>query len=145
MFIKIIDGKPQKYTFIQLREENPNTVFPDELNPKDLEDFGAFLFTETSQPQYDKLTQKVVEDEPELDGDVYIQKWQILELTEQEKSAIIEKLGKEVEEKRRLAYQKYADPIYFQWQRGTKTEQDYLNMIEAIKQKYPYPEGYIST
>jgi hypothetical protein len=144
MFIKIINDKPQKYTFTQLREDNPNTVFPDEQNPTDLVDFGVFLFEETSQPQHDKLTQKVIEVEPELVDGVYVQKWQVVELTEQEKSDIVERLGKEIEEKRRLAYQKYADPIYFQWQRGTKTEQDYLNMIEAVKQKYPYPEGYTS-
>lgn len=142
MFIKIIDNEPQKYTFTQLREENPNTVFPDDLNSKELEDFGAFLFVEISKPPHDKMTQKVIEVRPELDGDVFVQKWQIIELTEQEKSTIIEKLGKEIEEKRRLAYQKYSDALFFKWQRGDGSEEEYINMIEYIKQQLPYPQGY---
>jgi hypothetical protein len=63
-------------------------------------------------------------------------------LTEQEKSDMIKKLGDEIKEKRRKAYQRYSDPLYFKWRRGDGTEQEYLNMIEAIKVQLPYPQGY---
>lgn len=32
-----------------------------------------------------------------------------------------------------------SDGIYFQWQRGDKTEQDWLDAVQAINDKYPYP------
>jgi len=39
---------------------------------------------------------------------------------------------------RRLAYQEEADPIYFEFQRGDATEQDWLDKINEIKARYPY-------
>ena len=38
------------------------------------------------------------------------------------------------------AYAKEADPIFFKWQRDEATEQDWLDKIEEIKLRYPYPE-----
>lgn len=35
------------------------------------------------------------------------------------------------------AYKQESDPIFFQWQRGTKTQQDWLDKIEEINQRYP--------
>ena len=37
-------------------------------------------------------------------------------------------------------YSKEADPIFFKWQRGEATEQEWLDKIEEIKLRYPYPE-----
>lgn len=39
---------------------------------------------------------------------------------------------------RKTAYQQESDPIFFEFQRGDATEQDWLNKIEEIKQRYPY-------
>lgn len=38
------------------------------------------------------------------------------------------------------AYAKEADPIFFKWQRSEATEQEWLDKIEEIKLRYPYPE-----
>ncbi len=142
MFIKIVDDKPIKYSFSKLREDNPHTVFPDPIDSESLTASDCFLFTETQPPQHDQLTHKVVEIDPILEGEIYIQTWQVLPLTEQEKTAIIKRLGDEIKEKRRKAYQRYSDPLYFKWKRGDGTEQEYLNTIEAIKAQLPYPQGY---
>jgi len=142
MFIRIIDGKPEKYTLAQLKKDNPYTVFPDIMTPENLVDYGAFVFVESDIPQYDNMTHKVVENDPIIEGEVYVQTWQVLPLTEQEKSDMIKKLGDEIKEKRRKAYQRYSDPLYFKWKRGDGTEQEYLNRIEAIKAQLPYPQGY---
>ena len=67
------------------------------------------------------------------------------ELTEQELDA----LGSTAEElaaaakqetiaKRRSAYQLEADPLYFGWQRGENTEQDWLNKVAEIRARHPY-------
>ena len=43
-----------------------------------------------------------------------------------------------VQNLRRKAYQEEADPIYFEYQRGDATEQDWLDKIAEIKERYPY-------
>jgi hypothetical protein len=45
-----------------------------------------------------------------------------------------------VEEQRRAAYQTESDPLFFGWQRGDNTEQEWLDAVEAVKQAHPYPE-----
>lgn len=45
----------------------------------------------------------------------------------------------QAEENRRQAYVRISDPIYFQWQRGEKTEQDYLDAVAQVKKDYPVP------
>jgi len=44
------------------------------------------------------------------------------------------------ENNRRIAYQKEADPLYLKWQRGEATEQEWLDKIEEIKERFPKPE-----
>ena len=44
------------------------------------------------------------------------------------------------EESRRAAYQQISDPVYFQWQRGEKTEADYLAAVDQVRAEYPVPE-----
>lgn len=39
---------------------------------------------------------------------------------------------------RAAAYPVESDPIYFQWQRGVKTEQEWLDAVAAIHAQYPY-------
>ena len=41
---------------------------------------------------------------------------------------------------RAVAYKNEADPIFFKAQRGEATEQEWLDKIEEIKLRYPYPE-----
>lgn len=33
-----------------------------------------------------------------------------------------------------------ADAIYMKWQRGEATEQDWLDKVQEIRERYPYPE-----
>jgi hypothetical protein len=47
---------------------------------------------------------------------------------------------KAVEDQRRAAYQTESDPLFFGWQRGDNTEQEWLDAVEAVKQAHPYPE-----
>jgi hypothetical protein len=41
---------------------------------------------------------------------------------------------------RAKAYPIESDPMFFEWQRGTKTEQEWLDAVNAIKAKYPYKD-----
>lgn len=44
-----------------------------------------------------------------------------------------------VEEARLQGYQRTADPIMAQWLRGEKTEQEWLDAVQAVKDANPYP------
>ena len=41
---------------------------------------------------------------------------------------------------RHAAYTEEADPLFFKYQRGEATEQEWLDKIEEIRARYPYPE-----
>ena len=41
---------------------------------------------------------------------------------------------------RAKAYADEADPLFFKAQRGEASEQEWLDAIEAIRARYPYPE-----
>lgn len=69
--------------------------------------------------------------------------WQILdgEIIVPELAPLPEIAEDVVRSMRREAFAAYSDPIYFKWQRGEATEQDWLDAVEAIRAAYPYPES----
>ena len=71
----------------------------------------------------------------------------ISETTEEQKAErakwAVEALDEErrrIEQQRRAAYQTESDPLFFGWQRGDNTEQEWLDAVQAVKDAYPYPE-----
>ena len=46
----------------------------------------------------------------------------------------------QVEQARHAAYIRDADPLFFSWQRGEATEQEWLDAVQAVKDAHPYPE-----
>ena len=46
----------------------------------------------------------------------------------------------QVETNRRNAYRNESDPLFLKWQRGDATEQEWLDKIEEIKERFPKPE-----
>jgi hypothetical protein len=44
-----------------------------------------------------------------------------------------------VEADRQVAYRDTADPVFFEFQRGEVTEQDWLDAVQAVKDAHPYP------
>lgn len=49
------------------------------------------------------------------------------------------RLKAQAEEARRQGYQTISDPVFFQWQRGEKTEQDWKDAILEVEKLYPIP------
>ena len=84
----------------------------------------------------------------ELDGQTYENlKWQddSSKPTEEELEALWPEVQYEVaygrvEQARQVAYQQTADPIFFEYQRGDKTEAEWLDAVQAVKDAHPYPE-----
>lgn len=48
-----------------------------------------------------------------------------------------ERQNKEAEENRQSAYRDESDPLFFKWQRGESTEQDWLDKVQEIKDRFP--------
>lgn len=46
-----------------------------------------------------------------------------------------------VVEARRIAYQTEADPLFFKWQAGIATKQEWLDARAAVDAANPYPES----
>jgi hypothetical protein len=44
-----------------------------------------------------------------------------------------------VEKARQVAYQTQSDPVFFSYQRGEATEQEWLDAVQAVKDAHPYP------
>jgi hypothetical protein len=49
-----------------------------------------------------------------------------------------ESLNLEARKKRAQAYAQESDPIFFKWQRGEATEEEYLAKVEEIRSRFPY-------
>jgi hypothetical protein len=47
----------------------------------------------------------------------------------------------QVEQARQIAYRETSDPIFFEYQRGDKTEAEWLAAVQAVKDAHPYPEA----
>ena len=46
----------------------------------------------------------------------------------------------EIESDRIVAYRRSADPLFFKYQRGEATEQEWLDAVQAVKDAHPYPD-----
>ena len=46
---------------------------------------------------------------------------------------------KQIEAARLAAYEQDSDPLYFKWQRGDGTQEEWLVAVAAVKAAHPYP------
>lgn len=141
MYIKIKNGIPEYYSINQLRLDNKTVSFPPNPSEEVLAEFDVYPLSSKAKPIV-SYTKKVVEGTPQqlLDGS-WVQVWDVTDASEEEISNNIEIIKNEIQKLRQKAYQEEADPLYFQWKRGESDEATYLNKIEEIKTKYPYPDG----
>ena len=56
--------------------------------------------------------------------------------TQEELAEIATQKEQQAIENRRVAYQLESDPLFFKYQRGAVTEQEWLDKITEIKQRY---------
>lgn len=72
------------YTIYKMREDFPDTSFPDEPSASDLALFGIYIVTDTPVPSYDELTQSLNEGAPVKMNSTYKRVWVVDELTAEE-------------------------------------------------------------
>jgi len=98
-----------------------------------LAEYDVYPVTPAEPPEH--AATEVVEDAGYLqlaDG-TWKQAWRVRPMNEQE----LEQLKQQQDEQRRYAYEQEADPLFFKWQRGESTEQEWLSKVNEIKERYP--------
>jgi len=63
-----------------------------------------------------------------------------MSLIKVDQAKVAEKQHAEVQTARAAAYTAEADPLFFKWQRGEATEAEWLDKIEEIRERFPYPQ-----
>lgn len=138
MYVLVKDNKVEKYpySFGSLKADNPQTSFPAEMSDERLADWGVLPVKQTDYPVVD-YTKNVNELNPVLKNGEWVQTWQVTDARADEIAERKAQLNAEAEQNRINAYQRESDPIFFKWQRGEATEQDWLDKIAEIKAQFP--------
>lgn len=82
MFVKYRDGIVLEYPILDIRSMFPNTSLPEDLSNNLPEDY--YYVKDTSIPEYNSITQKLVELDPELKSEKFYRKYAVVDLTENE-------------------------------------------------------------
>lgn len=138
MYILVKDGNIEKYPYSigQLKQDNPNTSFPSTIPEATLAEFGVYPVTPAEYPQVD-YTKNVIEETPNLINGVWYQDYTVVDATAEEIADRIAALNEQAEANRTEAYRTESDPLFFKWQRGEATEQDWLYKVSEIRARYP--------
>jgi len=91
MYVKINNGVVEHYpyTIERLRSDNPNVSFPKELSDELLSEWGVFPVTYQSQPEYNRLTQRVDHAlEPALVEGKWVLSREVVDLTPEQQAEV---------------------------------------------------------
>lgn len=77
------------YSFVKMREDNPNKSFPSKILRSDAINFGAAPVIEGEKPSFDKKTQRIsINGMPTFNGTDYVLEYTIIDLTEEERTSL---------------------------------------------------------
>jgi hypothetical protein len=103
MFIKILnDVITYPYSESDLKQEYPNTSFPNPIDNESINHLGIFKVIAKPRPNCDTLFHKVIEHLPFFDESIesWVQKWDVVKLNEDEIQLIVDSALLEVSNKR---------------------------------------------
>jgi hypothetical protein len=130
MYIKIKNNLVEKYPYSisELKNDNPQTSFPETISDKTLAEFNVYKVTQIEKPVI-TYKQNLIEGTPVNENGVWKQTW-----------TITDKDSTEIEEiqtnSKAEAYRTESDPIFFKWQRGEATQQEWLDKVAEIKLRW---------
>jgi hypothetical protein len=84
MFIKITNDTPANYSIAQLRQDNPQVSFPQNIPDATLAEFGVYPLRATTQQAYNIATERIEEGHPAQQDAEWVQVWNVVALTVQE-------------------------------------------------------------
>ena len=138
MYIKLNNGQVEKYPYSQeqLRADNPNTSFPTTMPDSLLAEWNVYPVQQVEKPQTDH-TKNVAEGTPAQQDGQWVQVWEVTDATQEEIDQRITEKNAQAESNRAKAYRNESDPLFFKWQRGEATGQEWLDKVAEIKLRYP--------
>lgn len=130
MYIKIKNNVIEQYPYSegQLKIDNPQVSFPQVIPTDTLAEYGVYEVIKTEKPSV-TYKQNLSEDTPVNDNGVWKQVWNVTDLSVDEVNAIHDS-------NRKQAYREESDPLFFKWQRGEATQQEWLDKVNEIKQRW---------
>jgi len=137
MYIKLKNGAIDKYPYSlnELIRDNPNTSFPAEIPDRLAAEFEVYPVTRVDYPQVDH-TKNVIET-AEIVGGTWTQKFSVVDASDVEIEERKQGINLDAQNNRANAYREESDPIFFKSQRGEATEQEWLDKVNEIKQRFP--------
>lgn len=137
MYILSKDGIVKyPYSITQLKLDNPNVSFPYSIGDELLKEYGVYRVTSVQYPNVD-YTKNVTEELPKLVEGVWYQNYLITDASVEEINQRKVDLNLQAQANRAEAYRNESDPLFFKWQRGKATEQEWLDKIQEIEMRYP--------
>ena len=138
MHARIENGLVVEYPIHNLRQRLPEVSLPSDLtNDAALPD-GFVYVRPAPPPAFNSATHKLVQQgAPAFDGQRWVHGYDVAPLNAQELVSMASSRAQATLDQRRRAYQDEADPLFFQWQRGDATQQQWLDKIAEIKARLP--------
>ena len=132
LYLRVTETGPEAYSLTQLRRDNPNISFPDKISAEGLAGFGVHEYRQQERPTVDPVQQIAVYGGfAEIDDEWFLT-WTVRDLTPNEQTEFASAQDTE----RRAAYAEHADPVFFKWQRGEATQEDWLAAVTMVKEWY---------
>lgn len=130
MYIKIKNNTIEQYPYseAQLKSDNPQVSFPEVIGASTLAEFGVYEVVTVEQPSV-TYKQNLSEGTPVNENGIWKQVWIVTDKPIEEINAIHDS-------NRKQAYREESDPLFFKWQRGEATQQEWLDKVNEIKQRW---------
>lgn len=87
MYVKVTNNTPEKYTLSQLFRDHPQVSFPSSIPDVTLAVYDVYPLRPATPPEVNPLAEKVVEGTPIQVNGEWVQKWDIVTLTQPEADA----------------------------------------------------------
>jgi hypothetical protein len=130
MYIKIKNNAIEQYPYseAQLKSDNPQVSFPEVIPANTLAEFSVYEVVTVEQPSV-TYKQNLSEGTPVNENGIWKQVWIVTDKPIEEINAIHDYNKKQ-------AYKEESDPLFFKWQRGEATQQEWLDKVNEIKQRW---------
>lgn len=126
MFVNTKTDPPQVCTLEQIRKEHPSVSFPVRPSDEVLKPYGFANLKNAPAPSFDPSTHKVQGVDIVWEGG-WLRRPAIVPLSQEEIEKRAADAAAAIERQKRQDYQTYSDPIFFKWQAGEATQQDWLD------------------
>lgn len=138
MYVKLKNGVIDVYPYsvYQLKQDNPQTSFPEDIPDERLAEFDVYPVVAADYPQVDH-TKNVVEEDPNLVNGVWYQDYTVVDASPEEIAQREADMNNDAKQNRINAYRDESDPLFFKWQRGESTQQEWLDKVAEIKARFP--------